>query len=139
MIFKVVNRTANIIQGGSAKSSGIWQPIFIGSELTDQKLYNRQGEYHRYLNTQTALTVSLSENHFFLENNQMPVARKAEVIFHTVLFVSLSLEMFGLTFLIFKLVFVPLFRLIERKILFNSVKISNIQSSNNDNISVTSV
>jgi hypothetical protein len=58
----------------------------------------------------------------YLENNQSPVARKAEINFHTVLFVSFALELFGLTFLIFKLIFVSLFRIIERRILFCSQK-----------------
>ena len=40
--------------------------------------------------------------------------------FHTILFVSLTLELFGLTFLIFKFIFVPLFRLIERQILLRT-------------------
>lgn len=138
----MINRAANLIQGEPTKSSGIWQPIFIGAELSDQKLYDRQGEYHRYLSTNTVLTITLSENHFYLDNNQSPLARKAEVNFHTVLFVSLALEIFGLTFLIFKLIFVPLFRLIESRILFNSIKISNIQQhqqQSDDTTSVTSV
>ena len=98
------------------KSSGIWQTMFIGSELSDESIYKRQGEYHRYLNTKTVLTIIFDENHFYLENNQSPVARRAEIHFHTILFVSIALEMFALTFLIFKLLFVPLFRLIERRI-----------------------
>ena len=98
------------------KSSGIWQTMFIGSELSDESIYKRQGEYHRYLNTKTVLTIIFDENHFYLENNQSSVARRAEIHFHTILFVSIALEMFALTFLIFKLLFVPLFRLIERRI-----------------------
>lgn len=93
------------------------QTTFIGSELSDQLLYNRRGEYHRYLSIETDLTITLSENHFYVENNQDPIARKAEANFHTILFISLALEMFCLTFLMFKLIFVPLFRLIERRIL----------------------
>ena len=115
------------MEGKPTKSSGIWQPMFIGSELSDQRLYNRQGEYHRYLNTQTVLTIIFDENHFYLENNQSPVARRAEIHFHTVLFISMALEMFALTFLIFKLLFVPLFRLVERRILSYSGKTSSVQ------------
>ena len=102
--------------------------MFLGSELSDENLYDHQGEYHRYLNTETVLTIILDENHFYVENNQSPVARRAEVNFHTILFVSIALEMFGLTFLIFKLLFVPLFRLIERRVLLHSRKISALQA-----------
>ncbi|CAF3826863.1 unnamed protein product [Adineta steineri] len=132
---KIINRTANLIQGKPTKSSGVWQTTFIGSELSDQLLYNRRGEYHRYLSVETVFTISLNENHFYVENNQEPIARKAEANFHTVLFMSLALEMFCLTFLMFKLIFVPLFRYIERKILlhsrikpFNEQAISDVQS-----------
>ncbi len=119
-VFQIINRTANLTQGEPTKSTGIWQTTFIGSELSDQLLYNRRGEYHRYLSVETVLTVILNENHFYVENNQEPIARRAEVNFHTVLFMSLALEMFCLTFLMFKLIFVPLFRLIERRILLHT-------------------
>lgn len=66
----MINRTANLIEGQPTKCSGIWQPMFIGSELSDENLYDRQGEYHRYLNIRTVLTIILDENHFYLENNQ---------------------------------------------------------------------
>ena len=117
LLLQVINRTANLIQGQPTKSSGLWHTTFLGSELSDQILYNRRGEYHRYLSTQTVLTVTLNENHFYVENDQEPIARKTEANFHTILFVSLALEMFCLTFLMFKLIFVPLFRMVERRIL----------------------
>jgi hypothetical protein len=91
--------------------------MFIGLELSDQLLYNRRGEYHRYLSMETVLTISLSENHFYVENNQEPITRTSEANFHTFLFSSLALEIFCLTFMMFKLIFVPLLRLIERRIL----------------------
>jgi hypothetical protein len=116
-LFKIINRTINLTQGEPTKSVGVWQTTFIGSELSDQLLYNRQGEYHRYLSRETVLTIALNENHFYVENNQRPIARKGDANFHTFLFISLTLEMFCLTFLMFKLIFVPLFRLIERRIL----------------------
>ena len=106
-----------MIQGQPTKSAGLWQTSFLGSELSDQILYNRRGEYHRYLSTETVLTVTLNENHFYVENNQEPIARKTEANFHTILFASLALEMFCLTFLMFKLIFVPLFRIVERRFL----------------------
>jgi hypothetical protein len=105
-----------LTEGKPTKSTGVWQTTFIGSELSDQLLYNRRGEYHRYLNTETVLTIVLNENHFYVENDQRPIARTAEANFHTVLFVSLALEMFCLTFLTFKLIFVPLYRLIRGRI-----------------------
>jgi hypothetical protein len=138
-LFKIINRTANLTQDEPTKSSGVWQTMFIGSELSDQLLYNRRGEYHRYLSRETVLTISLSENHFYVENNQKPIARNAEANFHTVLFGSLALEMFCLTFLMFKLIFVPLFRLIERRILL-FIRVKPLVEEEMENVSkVTSV
>ncbi|CAF1674672.1 unnamed protein product, partial [Adineta ricciae] len=117
LITKVINRTENLVHGEPTKSVGIWQVTYIGSELSDQKLYERRGEYHRYLSVDTVLKIALDENHFYVENVQEPITRKGEANFHTILFMSLSLEMFCLTFLVFKLIFVPLFRFLERKIL----------------------
>ncbi|UJR23998.1 hypothetical protein I4U23_026964 [Adineta vaga] len=114
---KVINRTESLIEGQPMKSTGIWQTTYTGLELSDQLLYDRRGEYHRYLSVNTVLTISLDENQFYVENSQEPISRKGEANFHTVLFMSLALEMFCLIFLVFKLVFVPLFRYIERKIL----------------------
>jgi hypothetical protein len=123
ILFKIINRTASLNEDQPTQSSGIWQTTFIGSELSDQLLYNRRGEYHRYLHTETVLTILLTENHFYVENSQKPVARRAEANFHTVLFMSLSLEMFCLTFLMIKLIFAPLFGMIGRRIrLFVCVK-----------------
>jgi hypothetical protein len=113
--------------------------MFIGSELSDQLLYNRRGEYHRYLSRETVLTILLSENHFYVENKQQPIARKGEANFHTVLFGSLALEMFCLTFLMFKLIFVPLFRLIERRILL-FIRVKPLVKEEMENVrTVTSV
>ena len=79
----------------------------------------------------------MTENHFYLENNQSPIARKAGVNFHTILFVSLTLELFGLTFLVFKLLFVPLFRLIERQILLRTRVKPMLQPDREDVTSVS--
>lgn len=114
------------------KSSGIWQTAFIGAELSDQLLYDRKGEYHRYLPTETVLTIRLNENHFYVENNQKPIARRSEANFHTFLFVTLSLEMFCLTFLIFKLIIVPIFRLVEQRLLLSCRVKPLIEQERND-------
>ncbi len=132
ILLKIINRTANLTEGKPTKSTGVWQTTFIGSELSDQLLYNRRGEYHRYLSTETVLTIILNENHFYVENEQKPIARKAEANFHTVLFASLALEMFCLTFLMFKLILVPLFRLIKRRILLSTGKNSSVEQETKD-------
>jgi hypothetical protein len=136
---KIINRTANLTDGKPTKSTGVWQTTFIGSELSDQLLYNRRGEYHRYLSTETVLTIILDENHFYVENDQQPIARIAEANFHTLLFASLALEMFCLTFLMFKLIFVPLFRLIKRRTLSRIDEKPSVEQETRDATEVVSI
>ena len=70
-----------MIPNQPTKSSAIWQPMFLGSELSDENLYDHQGEYHRYLNTETVLTIILDENHFYVENNNHLLLVEQKLIF----------------------------------------------------------
>ena len=61
------------------------------------------------------LLFTFSEQPFFLQNNQKPVVRTAELAFHTLLFCTLVIELFGMAFLLFKLSGKPcLVRIINR-------------------------
>lgn len=57
----------------------------------------------------TILTISISETAFYIKNNQAPIAKRQEIIFHNLLFTIVCLDIFGLIFLIFKLILIPLF------------------------------
>jgi hypothetical protein len=74
-----------------------------------------------------------------VENDQQPIARIGEANFHTVLFASLALEMFCLTFLTFKLIFVPLFRLIKRRTLSRIVEKPSVEQETKDATEVASI
>jgi hypothetical protein len=44
-----------------------------------------------------------------VSNEQQPIARQTEIIFHNLLFTIVVLELFGLAFLMIKLLLVPLY------------------------------
>ncbi|CAF1142632.1 unnamed protein product [Didymodactylos carnosus] len=105
---KVINETEGLSDSDKTLYSGLWVPTFIINTLSDQLLYSQHGEYLRYFSTQTTLLVTVSETQFYIQNTQSPIARLSEVIFHNLLFTIVCLEIFGLIFLIIKLLFVPI-------------------------------
>ena len=66
--------------------------------------------------TSTTLTLTISETSYYIKNVQSPIAKKPEVIFRTLLFSFLCLEICAMTFLIFKLVIVPLYHKIQESL-----------------------
>ena len=59
--------------------------------------------------TSTTLTVVISETAFYIKNVQSPIAKKPEVVFRTLLFAFLCLEICAMAFLIHKLIVLPVF------------------------------
>jgi hypothetical protein len=60
--------------------------------------------------TSITLTIIISETSYYIKNTQSAIAKEPEIIFHTLLFAFLCLEISGLIFLIFKLLLIPLFQ-----------------------------
>ncbi|UJR17883.1 hypothetical protein I4U23_004782 [Adineta vaga] len=114
VLVKVVNQTKPLTVGDDTYFSGRWTPTFGEYSISDKLSYNQDGEYLRYVNERTIFTITMSEQPFFLQNNQKPIARIAELAFHTLLFCTLIIELFAMAFLLFKLICMPLIRLILR-------------------------
>jgi hypothetical protein len=57
----------------------------------------------------TTLTIEISETSYYIKNDQSPIAKEAEIIFHTLLFTILCLELCALAFVIIKLLLIPLY------------------------------
>ncbi|CAF3928677.1 unnamed protein product, partial [Rotaria sordida] len=91
---------------------GRWAATFAENSLSDEMIYEQDGTYIRYMAPRTILTITFSEQSFFLQNNQKPVVRIAELAFHTLLFCTLIIELFALTFLVLKLISKPFIHLI---------------------------
>lgn len=59
--------------------------------------------------TSTTLTIDITETSYYIKNNQSPIAKQAEIIFRTLLFAFLCLELCAMAFLISKLLLIPLY------------------------------
>jgi hypothetical protein len=105
---KVINETELLDYSGLTNYSGIWIPTSTNGLLNDGLAYLQQGAYIRYLSSQHIFIITFSETQFYVLNQQQPIARKAEVLFHNVLFTTTVLAIFGLAFLLFNLTFMPI-------------------------------
>ncbi|CAF1311465.1 unnamed protein product [Adineta steineri] len=112
---KVVNRTVGYTTDIDTIFSGIWIPTLTINSFADTLLFNEYGEYIRYLSDRVTLIVDMSESEFFMMNTQEPIARHTEIVLHTFLFTIVLLDLFGLFFLVTKLLIVPLLKLIHRR------------------------
>ena len=59
--------------------------------------------------TSTTLTLVISETSYYIKNVQSPIAKQPEVVFRTLLFSFLCLELCAMTFLVAKLIILPVF------------------------------
>ena len=58
----------------------------------------------------TTLTIDITETPFYIKNIQSPIAKRPEILFRTLLFAFLCLEVFVMAFLFGKLILVPIHR-----------------------------
>ena len=59
--------------------------------------------------TSTTLTIDITETSYYIKNVQTPITKEAEVIFRTLLFAFLCLEIWAMIFLLFKLLCAPVY------------------------------
>jgi hypothetical protein len=101
-----VNETEPL-SGSDSDFAGIWYPTFtysVSQMFIDATSYIMSANL-----TSTTLTIAISETSYYVQNVQSPIAKQPEVIFHTLLFTIVCLELCGLLFVICKLVVIPLF------------------------------
>ncbi|CAF1589405.1 unnamed protein product, partial [Didymodactylos carnosus] len=103
-ITKVVNETL-AMSGEEADFGGIYIPTFT---VDLNSLFLSQDQYVRSTLTLTTLSVVISETPYYVKNVQEPIAKLSEIIFHNLLFTIVCLEIFGLVFLLYKLILKPL-------------------------------
>ena len=65
--------------------------------------------------TSTTLTVVITEAAYYIKNVQSPIAKQPEVVFRTLLFSFLCLELCAMSFLIAKLFIVPAYYNIQHR------------------------
>jgi hypothetical protein len=108
---KVINETKPM-EGEQSEFGGIYIPTFTAD---NNSLFISNHQYVRSSSVVTTLTIVISETPYYVKNVQQPIVRQSEVVFRDLLFTVVCLEIFGLVFLSYKLLFKPLYYLIMRK------------------------
>ena len=110
-LIKVINNTEPLNEDDDEIYDGRWAPYMIcNGDLSDEHYFRKDGEYLRYALSQTTFTVRFNEENYFLENNQSPVIRRYELVFHTFLFGFLLVDIFAMIIVVYKLWLRPVLR-----------------------------
>ncbi|CAF1203378.1 unnamed protein product [Rotaria sordida] len=110
VLTKVINETIPI-EGEESDFTGIYISTFA---IDSKSLFLTQEQYIHSTSQSILLTIVLSETAYYVKNQQYPIAKRAEIIFHNLLFTTVCLEIFGLVFLLYKLTLQPIYRLFHR-------------------------
>ena len=132
MLTKVINKTEPLVVGDHILYSGLFIPTVTSEGISDKFLYDLHGEYQRYLFASTFLMIDVSETQFYILNRQDPIVREGEMIFHNVLFTIAVIELFGFTFLIFKLAVIPFIRLLATRLVIRAPIEPNVDGVRKD-------
>ncbi|CAF4714773.1 unnamed protein product [Rotaria sp. Silwood2] len=98
---KVINETLSM-KGEKSNFSGIYIPTYT---IDLNNLFISRDQYIRSTSQAIILSIVLSETPYYVKNQQQPIAKQPEIIFHNVLFTVVCLEIFGLIFILYKLIF----------------------------------
>ena len=99
---KSINITESLTEDDNTTYSGLWlhtvdydaDRMFISSNSSSR--------------TSTNLFIQLTNTPFFIRNKQEPIARKSEILFHTILFIGMCIDLVGMILLLLKLWFSPI-------------------------------
>ena len=105
----IVNQTAPLNTDGLPTFSAIWSSSF---NVKTEEQFTNETQYTFFQRMQTNVTVTIEKTVFYVSNVQEPIARQTEIIFRNLLFTIVVLEVFGLIFLVIKLLIAPLFYMI---------------------------
>ncbi|CAF1118135.1 unnamed protein product [Adineta ricciae] len=108
---KVINETL-AIDGGDPIFSGIYIPTFT---VDYNSLFFTEDQFIRSTLTLTTLTLVITETPYYVKNLQQPIAKPSEIVFQNLLFITVCLELFGLIFLSYKLLFKPFYLNVLKK------------------------
>ena len=104
-LIKVINRTYPLRENTETRFSAVWLPTI--SRSLDQMFVDAQ-EYQYATSSSTILSIVINETPYYISNIQRPITDEDELIFTNLLFTIVCLEIFGLGFLIAKLIIIPL-------------------------------
>ncbi|UJR16927.1 hypothetical protein I4U23_003825 [Adineta vaga] len=106
---KIINRTDPLANDGLPRFSAIWS---YSLTVNSDQVFTNESRYTFFHRTQTNISIIITQNIFYISNLQQPIARQTEVIFRCLLFTIVVLEVFGLIFLLVKLLIIPVFRIL---------------------------
>ena len=110
----LVNETKALETDGAAKFSGVWLPLM---SKEDDRNFMNEDDYESYGRTAVkTVTIELVQAAYYISRVEKPITRSTRALFRNIIFASTCMELFGFAFLVMKLIFIPLFRLILRKI-----------------------
>lgn len=101
---KVVNETYPMY-GEELDYKGIYIPTFT---FDPNSLFLSASQYIRLTSTSIKFQIDIHETPYYIKNVEQPIAKLPEVVFHNLLFTIVCLEIFGLAFLLYKLVIRPI-------------------------------
>ena len=101
---KVVNETYPMI-GEEPAYKGIYIPTFT---IDPNSLFLSASQYIRLTSTSIKFQIDIYETPYYIKNVEQPIAKRPEVVFHNLLFTVVCLEIFGLGFLLYKLIIKPI-------------------------------
>ncbi len=101
-----MNETQPLFDGDS-EYAGIWYPTFTYSQ---SGMFITADSYVMSANLSSiTLTIVISETSYYIKNVQSPIAQRPEIIFRTLLFSFLCLEICATAFVICKLLLIPFY------------------------------
>jgi hypothetical protein len=125
---QIINRTAPWNGDDLPTYSAIWSSSFT---VEADELFSEETRYTFFQRTYTNVTITIDESLFYVSNLEEPIARQSEIIFHNLLFTIVVLELFGLLFLMIKLLLIPAFNTIFKRFKYISKKNQVVACKNN--------
>ena len=121
---KLVNHTYGLSEHEPLHFSGLWLPSW---SVSVYDTFMDESEYNYAASSSSVVTMSISETPYYTVNTQKPITDFADLILTNILFTIVCLEIFGLAFLIFKLIALPL---LKRLILFGQQRLGRTSPTN---------
>ena len=112
---KLINSTSPLVSGSDDILSGIWtgsltinynESFISDADYLTSPLNSDMG---------TRLVIVISETPYYILNEQSPIARLPEIIYHDFLFITMIIGMFVLIFVITEVIILPCFTSLIRK------------------------
>ena len=114
VVTKVINSTSPLISDGDEVLSGIWTGSFT-MNYNDTFIADADYLSTSPNATETRLTLEISETPYYILNEQSPIARLPEIIYHDFLFITMIIGMFVLIFIIIEVMILPSCTVLIRK------------------------